>query len=148
MPSKGVHAAEFAPTLVSDSNALFQTVMPCLRLQWHGTAAAPGARIVHHDRERRHRDPRFASSPSARGAAGRGHRRGLDGRVDAKTYLKDDDTFPRECCLPPGDRRHGAPRKSKLTLPRHHPARETRETAPQKAAHPPAPRHSQPAATT
>ena len=88
MPSTGVHTTKLAPTLVSDPNALSQSVMPCLRLQWHGTAAAPVARIVQHDKERWHGDAWFASSPSARGAAGRGHRRGLDGRVDAKSPYK------------------------------------------------------------
>ena len=42
--------------------------------------AAPQAlRIVHHEKERRHRDPWFASSPPNSVSAGRGHRRGLDG---------------------------------------------------------------------
>ena len=34
---------------------------------------------VHHEKERRHRGPKFASSPVTRQAASRGHRRGLDG---------------------------------------------------------------------
>ena len=67
--------------VVSDFDAMAQTSM-------HGTAAAPGTRIVTHDKERWHGDTWFASSPSARGAVGRGHRRGLDGRVDAKTPYK------------------------------------------------------------
>jgi hypothetical protein len=38
------------------------------------SAAAPQARaIVHHEKERRHRDSTFASSPLLRQAVGRGH---------------------------------------------------------------------------
>ena len=43
------------------------------------SAGAAGARIVHHEKERLRAGPTFASSPSARVTAGRGHRRGLDG---------------------------------------------------------------------
>ena len=43
------------------------------------TAAPQALRIVHHEKKRPHRDPTFASSTVPRQAAGRVHRRGLDG---------------------------------------------------------------------
>jgi hypothetical protein len=42
--------------------------------------AAPQAlRIVHHEKERWHCDPMFASGPAPDQSDGRGYRRGLDG---------------------------------------------------------------------
>ena len=57
-----------------------------------GSRSSPGApqalRIVHHEKERRQRDPMFASSPAPGVNAGRGHRRGLDGPTMPKPLLK------------------------------------------------------------
>ena len=48
--------------------------------------AAPQAlRINHHEKERRHSDPTFASSPVPHQSAGRGNRRGLDGPTMQKS---------------------------------------------------------------
>ena len=56
--------------------------------------AAPQAlRIVHHEKERRLRDPWFASSPALDVDAGRGHRRGLDGPTMPKQSLKMESVF-------------------------------------------------------
>ena len=51
-------------------------------------ARAEGPRIVEHEKERRHREVMFASSPLTSERAGRGHRRGLDGPTMPKTILK------------------------------------------------------------
>jgi len=70
-------------------------------------AATQSPRIVHHEKERRHRDPMFASSPAPRRSVGRGHRRGLDGPSMPRPHLKIPETLPRECCLPANHARHG-----------------------------------------
>jgi hypothetical protein len=63
--------------------------------------------IVHHDKERRQLDSRFASGPQASRGAGRGHRRGLDGPTMPNTLQKNRGLFPRECCLPACHAWHG-----------------------------------------
>ena len=70
---------------------------PVLRLAKYTPTAAPKAlRIVHHEKERRHRDPKSASSPAPRQSDGRGHRRGLDG-PSMPNPLKEATALPREC---------------------------------------------------
>ena len=56
-------------------------------------AGAEGAALVGHEKERRHRDPSFASSPAPRQSDGRGHRRGLDGPSMPKPLTKRANVF-------------------------------------------------------
>jgi hypothetical protein len=85
---------------VIDEGAAFGVGGSCwLRGGMVESAAAKALRIVHHDKNRRHRDRTFASSPAPRQPDGRGHRRGLDGPSMPKTKQKTDGIPPSECCL-------------------------------------------------
>jgi hypothetical protein len=70
--------------------------------------------LVGHEKERRRRDARFASSPMARANAGRGHRRGLDGPTMPNTLKQLRGLFPRECGLPTRHAWHGEAGESVL----------------------------------
>ena len=73
---------------------LRQRIRPCGSCDCAQDDTVGEGTLVGHEKERRRRDARFASSPMARANAGRGHRRGLDGPTMAKPFKKNADSSP------------------------------------------------------